>query len=217
MGQKVHPYGFRLGYIKTWKSRWFAKSKHFAELLHEDLKVRAYIKKQYSTAAISSIDIERASGRVRVIIYTARPGIIIGRKGQDIDRLREDLVSMTNKDVYIDIKEIKDPQKDAQLIAENVAFQIEKRVAFRRAMKKAVQMAMEHGVEGIKIRCSGRLGGLELARSELYKEGKIPLQTLRADIDYGFTEAHTTYGLIGIKVWVYKGEIHLKEKKEKAE
>lgn len=217
MGQKVHPYGFRLGYIKTWKSRWFAKSKHFAELLHEDIKVRAYIKKQYSTAAISSIDIERASGRVRVIIYTARPGIIIGRKGQDIDRLREDLASMTNKDVYIDIKEIKDPQKDAQLIAENVAFQIEKRVAFRRAMKKAVQMAMEHGVEGIKIRCSGRLGGLELARSELYKEGKIPLQTLRADIDYGFTEARTTYGLIGIKVWVYKGEIHLAEKKEKAE
>ena len=207
MGQKVHPYAMRLGFIKTWKSRWFSKTKNFADLLHEDIKIRDYVTKQYSTAAISSVDIERASGRVRVIIYSARPGIIIGRKGADIDRLRDSLANLTSKEIFIDIKEIKQPQTDAQLIAQNLAFQIEKRVAFRRAMKRAVQMAMEQGVEGIKIRCSGRLGGLELARSEAYKEGKIPLQTFRADIDYGFTEAHTTYGLIGIKVWVCKGEV----------
>ncbi len=207
MGQKVHPYGVRLGHIKTWKSRWFAKSKDFARLLHEDFKIREYVKKQYSSAAISNIEIERASDRARVIIHSARPGIIIGRRGADIDRLRDDLANLTNKDVYIDIKEVKDPQVDAQLISENVAFQIEKRVAFRRTMKKAVQMAMDHGAEGVKIRCSGRLGGIELSRSEVYKEGKIPLQTFRADIDYGFCEAHTTYGLIGIKVWICKGEV----------
>jgi len=207
VGQKVHPYSFRLGYIKTWRSRWFAKQKNFADLLYEDYNIRRNIKKQYAAAAISSVEIERASDRLRVIIHSARPGIIIGRRGADIDRLRDDLAGMTKKDVFIDIKEIKDPQRDAQLIAENVAFQLEKRVAFRRAMKKGVQSAMQHGVEGIKIRCSGRLGGQELARSEVYKEGKVPLQTLRADIDYGFTEALTTYGLIGIKVWVCKGEI----------
>lgn len=207
MGRKTHPYGLRVGYIKPWKSRWFAKSKNFAELLHEDLKIKDYIKKQYFSAAISNIEIERASNRIRAIIHTARPGIIIGRKGADIDRLRDDLTNVTNKDVFIDIKEVKDPQVNAQLIAENVAFQIEKRVAFRRAMKKAVQMTMDHGAEGVKIRCSGRLGGLELSRSEVYKEGKVPLQTFRADIEYGFCEAHTTYGLIGIKVWVCKGEI----------
>lgn len=207
MGRKTHPYGLRVGYIKPWKSRWFAKSKNFAELLHEDLRIKDYIKKQYFSAAISNIEIERASNRIRAIIYTARPGIIIGRKGADIDRLRDDLTNVTNKDVFIDIKEVKDPQVNAQLIAENVAFQIEKRVAFRRAMKKAVQMTMDHGAEGVKIRCSGRLGGLELSRSEVYKEGKIPLQTFRADIEYGFCEAHTTYGLIGIKVWVCRGEI----------
>ena len=207
MGQKVHPYGVRLGHIKTWKSRWFAKSKDFARLLHEDFKIREYVKKQYSSAAISNIEIERASDRARVIIHSARPGIIIGRRGADIDRLRDDLANLTNKDVYIDIKEVKDPQVDAQLISENVAFQIEKRVAFRRTMKKAVQMAMDHGAEGVKIRCSGRLGGIELSRSEVYKEGKIPLQTFRADIDYGFCEAHTTYGLIGVKVWICKGEV----------
>jgi len=212
VGQKVHPYSIRLGFIRTWKSRWFAKSKDFADLLHEDLKIRKYINKQYSSAAIADIEIERASGRVRAIIHSARPGIIIGRRGADIDRLREELANLTNKDVFIDIKEIKNPQVNAQLIAQNIAFQIEKRVAFRRTMKKAVQMAMEHGAEGIKIRCSGRLGGIELARSESYKEGKVPLQTFRADVEYGFVEAHTTYGLIGIKVWVGKGEI-LPEKK----
>ncbi len=207
MGQKVHPYGLRLGYIKTWKSKWYAKSKDFARLLHEDFRIRDYVMKQYSTAAISDIEVERASDRVRVIIHSARPGIIIGRRGADIDRLRDDLANLTNKDVYIDIKEVKNPQANAQLIAANVAFQIEKRVAFRRAMKKAVQLAMGHGAEGIKIRCSGRLGGIELSRSEVYKEGKIPLQTFRANIEYGFCEAHTTYGLIGVKVWTYKGEI----------
>lgn len=206
MGQKVHPYGVRVGIVKTWKSRWFAKPKDFANLLHEDLKIRDYIKKQYSTAAIANIEIERASDRVRVIIHSARPGIIIGRRGADIDRLRDDLANLTGKDIFIDIKEIKNPQANAQLIAENIALQLEKRVAFRRAMKKAVQMALEAGVEGIKIRCSGRLGGLELARSEMYREGKVPLQTFRADIDYGFYEALTTYGLIGIKVWLCKGE-----------
>ncbi|MBN1405607.1 MAG: 30S ribosomal protein S3 [Candidatus Omnitrophica bacterium] len=216
MGQKVHPYGLRLGYIKNWKSRWFSRAKDFAALLNEDIKIRTYIKKQYAAAAISCVEIERASDRVRVIINSARPGIIIGRRGQDIDRLRQDLSKMTNKDVYIDIKEIKDPQTDAQLIAENIAFQMEKRIGFRRAMKKSVQLAMEHGAEGVKIRCSGRLDGIELARSEVYKEGKVPLQTLRADIDYGFTEALTGYGLIGVKVWLYKGEVLL-DKKLKAE
>ncbi len=215
MGQKAHPYGLRVGYIKEWKSRWFSKTKDFAKFLHEDFKIREYIKRQYSTAAISSIEIERASDRARVIIYSARPGIIIGRRGADIDRLRDDLANLTNKDVYIDIKEIKDPQVDAQLISENVAFQIERRVAFRRAMKKAVQMAMGHGAEGVKIRCSGRLGGIELSRSEVYKEGKIPLQTFRADVEYGFCEAHTTYGLIGVKVWICKGEV-LPEKRQPA-
>lgn len=215
MGQKVHPYGFRLGYIKNWKSRWFAKAKNFADLLHEDIKIREHIKKQYYTAAISSIEIERASDRIRIAINSARPGIIIGRRGQDIDRLREDLSKLTNKDVYIDIKEVKNPQIDAQLIAENIAFQMEKRVGFRRTMKKGVQLAMDHGAEGVKIRCSGRLDGIELARSEVYKEGKVPLQTLRADIDYGFAEALTTYGLIGIKVWVCKGEILPEKNKDK--
>jgi len=207
LGRKTHPYGLRVGYIKPWKSRWFSKSKNFAEFLHEDLKIKDYIKKQYFSAAISNIEIERASNRIRAIIHTARPGIIIGRKGADIDRLRDDLTNVTNKDVFIDIKEVKDPQVNAQLIAENVAFQIEKRVAFRRVMKKAVQMTMNHGAEGVKIRCSGRLGGLELSRSEVYKEGKVPLQTFRADIEYGFCEAHTAYGLIGVKVWVCRGEI----------
>lgn len=207
MGQKAHPYGLRVGFIKNWKSRWFSKSKNFAKFLHEDFKMRDYVKKQYFAAAISNIEIERASDRIRIIIYSARPGIIIGRRGADIDRLRDDLSNLTNKDIYIDIKEIKDPQIDAQLISENVAFQIEKRVAFRRVMKRAVQMAMGHGAEGIKIRCSGRLGGQELSRSEVYKEGKVPLQTFRADIEYGFYEAKTTYGLIGVKVWICKGEI----------
>lgn len=207
MGQKVHPYGLRVGYIKTWKSRWFARKKDFASLLNEDITIKSYIKKNFSSAAIPTIEIERASGRIRVIVYSARPGIIIGRRGADIDRLREDLNRLTNKEIYIDIKEVKNPYIEAQLVAENIAFQLERRVAFRRAMKKALQVAMEHGAGGIRIKCSGRLGGAEIARSEGYRQGKIPLQTFRADIDYGFAEAHTTYGLIGVKVWIYKGDI----------
>jgi len=207
VGHKSHPYGLRVGFIKPWKSRWFAKKKDFAPLLLEDLNIKKHIKKSFSTAAIARVEIERASDRVRVIIYSARPGIIIGRKGADIDRLREDLNRMTDKEIYIDIKEIKNPYIEAQLVAENIAFQLEKRIAFRRAMKKAMQLAMDNGAGGIRMKCSGRLGGAEIARSEGYRQGSIPLQTFRADIDYGFTEAHTTYGLIGVKVWVYKGDI----------
>ncbi|MFH1776678.1 MAG: 30S ribosomal protein S3 [Candidatus Omnitrophota bacterium] len=207
MGQKVHPYSFRLGYIKTWSSRWFARKGDFANFLLEDKKVRDFIKKQLAQASVAKIEIERAAGRLRVIIHTARPGVIIGRRGADIDRLREDIQRMTNKEIYIDIKEVGNPSINAQLIADNIAFQLEKRVAFRRAMKKAVTTAMSSGAGGIKVSCAGRLGGAEIARTEGYKQGKIPLHTLRADIEYGFAEAFTTYGTIGIKVWVYYGEV----------
>lgn len=216
MGHKVNPLSLRLGYIKTWRSRWFSKKKDFADNLHEDIGIRKYVKKNFSAAGISIIEIERASDRAKVIIYTAKPGIIIGRKGADIDRLRDELQEMTKKEIYIDIKEVENITTDAQLIAENVAFQLEKRVAFRRAMKKVIQQSMTAGALGIKIKCSGRLGGAEMSRSEGYKEGKVPLQTFRADIDYGFAEALTTYGLIGVKVWVYKGDI-LKQKPKKEE
>ena len=207
MGHKVHPLSMRLGYIKTWRSRWFARKKDFANNLHEDIEIRKYVKKTFSAAGIATIEIERASNRAKVIIHTARPGIIIGRKGADIDRLRDDLQDRTKKEIYIDIKEVKNPAIEAQLVAENIAFQLEKRIAFRRAMKKAVQQAMTGGALGIKVKCAGRLGGAEMSRTEGYKEGKVPLQTFRADIDYGFTEALTTYGLIGVKAWVYKGDI----------
>ncbi len=207
MGHKVHPLSMRLGYIKTWRSRWFAKKKDFADNLHEDIAIRKYVKKTFYAAGIATIEIERASTRAKVIIRTARPGIIIGRKGADIDRLRDDLQDRTKKEIYIDIKEVKNPAVEAQLVAENIAFQLEKRIAFRRAMKKAVQQAMTSGALGIKVKCAGRLGGAEMSRTEGYKEGKVPLQTFRADIDYGFTEAMTTYGLIGVKAWVYKGDI----------
>lgn len=212
MGHKSHPYVQRVGLIKTWQSRWYANKKDFAALLHEDIKIRQHIKKSLAGAAVSSIEIERAGGRLRIIIHTARPGIIIGRKGADIDRLRDELQEITNKDIYIDIKEVKNPAIEAQLIAENITFQLEKRVLYRRAMKRAVQMAMNSGAKGIKLRCSGRLGGAEMCRSEGYKEGKVPLQTFRADIDYGFAEAHTIYGIIGVKVWIYKGDILGKHK-----
>lgn len=207
MGHKSHPYGLRVGIIKTWRSRWFAKRKDFPSLLLEDQKIKQYVKKNFPTAAIARVEIERASERVRVIIFSARPGIIIGRKGADIDRLREELNKMTGKEIYIDIKEIKNPYLESQLVAENIAFQLEKRIAFKRAMKKAMQQAMESGARGIKMQCSGRLGGAEIARTEGYRKGSIPLQTFRADIDYGFAEAHTTYGSIGVKVWVYKGDV----------
>jgi len=214
MGQKVHPYALRLGFIKGWKSTWFFKKKDFPHFLYEDFKIRRYIKGTFSNAGISSIEIERASGRVRILLFTSRPGVIIGRRGVDIDRLRDELQDMTGKQIFIDIKEIKNPGIEAQLVAENVAFQLVKRVAFRRAMKKAIQMAMNAGAGGIKIACAGRLGGAEMSRRESYREGKIPLQTFRADIDYGFTEAKTTYGTIGVKVWIYKGEVYPSKKEE---
>ncbi len=207
MGQKVHPHGFRLGYVRNWDSIWFAKDKkNFADFIEEDSKIRKHIKKSLSQAAVSKIEIFRASNKIRINIWSARPGLIIGRKGAEIDRLRDDLQAMTGKQMFIDIKEIKNSAAEAQLVAENIAFQLEKRIPFRRAMKKAVTLAMSQGAGGIKMIVSGRLGGAEIARSESYKAGKVPLQTLRADIEYGFAEAHTTYGLIGVKVWIYKGE-----------
>lgn len=216
MGQKAHPYGLRLGYIKTWKARWFARGKQLVDFLHEDLKLRRFLKEKLGFAGISNIEVERSSGRVRVRIHTARPGVIIGRRGQEIDQVKEELADMVpDKELFIDIKEIKEPQVDAQLISENVAIQLEKRVSFRRAMKKTVQNARAKGALGIKIQCKGRLGGAEIARAEGYHEGKIPLSTFRADIDYGFATAFTTYGTIGVKVWIYKGDVLVK--KEEAE
>ncbi len=217
MGQKVHPYSFRLGYIKDWNSRWFSKKKDFGSLLIEDAKIRAHIKKNLSQGAIAKIEIERAYGRIRIIIHSGRPGVIIGRKGAEIDRLKEELRDIVNKELQIDIKEIKHPAVSAQLVAENIAFQLEKRIAFRRAMKRAVQQALQAGAQGIKLRCRGRLDGAEIARKESYKQGKVPLQTIRANIDYGFTEAHTTAGLIGIKVWIYTGDIIVGKKQEPKE
>lgn len=212
MGQKVHPYGLRLGFIKGWKSSWFSDKKEFPQLLHEDIKIRKYIKSNFYTAGIASIDIERAKGRARIILHSSRPGVIIGRRGADIDRLRDELQEMTQKQIFIDIKEVKKPDLAAQLVAENIAFQLEKRIAFRRAMKKAMQRTMNSGAMGVKIACAGRLGGADMSRKESYREGKIPLQTFRADIDYGFTEARTTYGAIGVKVWIYKGDVYPQKK-----
>ena len=207
MGQKVHPYGIRLGYIRGWKAKWFSGKKDYTRFLHEDLKIRKNIKKSLGFAGISNIEIERFAGKVRVRIFTARPGIIIGRRGQEIDKIKEELSKISPSEVLIDIKEIKVPQLDAQLVAENVAMQMEKRVAFRKAMKKAVTSSLAKGAGGVKILCAGRLGGAEIARTEGYKEGKVPLSTFRADIDYGFTEAMTTFGTIGVKVWIYKGDV----------
>jgi len=215
VGHKVNPISMRLGYIKNWRSRWFSKKKDFADFLVEDLDIRKYVKKNFSAAGIALIEVERASNKAKVIIHTARPGIIIGRKGADIDRLRDDLQDKTKKEIYIEIKEVKNASVDAQLVAENIAFQLEKRIAFRRALKKAVQQAMTSGALGIKVKCAGRLGGAEMSRTEGYKEGKVPLQTFRADIDYGFAEAMTTYGLIGVKAWVYKGDVLFKKQPEK--
>lgn len=206
MGQKVHPYGFRVGYIYDWKSRWFANRQDFPKLLLEDVKIRKFIKKALSTAAVSKVEVERTSEKIRVLIYTARPGIIIGRRGAEIEKLKEDLRKITIKDVLIEIKDIKIPNIDAQLVSENISFQLEKRMPHKRAMKKAVQAALDSGAQGVKIICSGRLGGAEIARRESYRVGSIPAQTLRADVDYGFSEAITTYGLIGVKVWIYKGD-----------
>ncbi len=205
MGQKVHPIGFRLGYNKTWSSSWFAR-REFADLLHEDLALRSYIKKTLFHAGVSKITIERASQRCRIDIWAARPGIIIGKRGTEVDKLRTDLQARTGKQIHINIKEVRKAEADAQLVAENIALQLERRIGFRRAMKRAVTSALRFGVRGIKVGVAGRLGGTEMSRSEWVREGQVPLHTLRADIDYGFAEAKTTYGVIGVKVWVYKGE-----------
>lgn len=206
MGQKVHPKGFRIGIIRDWDSNWFA-DRDYTELLHEDYKVRNYIKERFYTAGVSKVEIQRTGNRVRVTIHTAKPGIIIGRGGQEVENLKAELIKMTKKNVNINIQEIKRPELDAQIVAENVAQQLEKRISFRRAMKQTVGRSMRANAVGIKIAIAGRLGGAEIARTEWYSEGKVPLHTLRADVDYGFAEANTTYGKIGIKVWLNRGEI----------
>lgn len=211
MGQKTHPHGFRLGFNKQWSSRWFAKGTDYSRLIHEDLKMKKVIKQRYYHAGITEVDIERVGPKIRVIVHTARPGIVIGRGGKEIESLKTFLQEIAQKEVYIDIREVDKPEQDALLVAEGIAIQLEKRIAYRRAMRRAVDMSLKMGAKGIKVMCSGRLGGVEIARSEWYLKGQLPLQTLRADIDYGFTEAFTTYGQIGIKVWIYKGDIE-KEK-----
>ncbi len=210
MGQKVNPYGIRLGINKTWSSRWFS-NKEYTKLLHQDLKIKNYVEKKLKNASISKINIERAAKKLRVSIYSSRPGIIIGKKGADIETLKNDLSNMSKLEVFLDIKEVRKPEVEAKLVAENIASQLEKRISFRRAMKKAVQSAMRLGAKGVKVVCSGRLGGAEIARTEKYHEGSVPLHTLRGDIDYSTAEAETTYGICGIKVWINKGEILLKD------
>src|SRR5271157_3641973 len=206
MGQKVHPYGFRLGFNKPWRSRWFAKH-GYAKLLQEDLELKENLRERLKSAGVSSIEVDRPGNKLRVTIRTSRPGIIIGRKGAEIEKLKQDMAKKTKREVFIDIQEVHKPELDAQLVSESIGLQLEKRVAFRRAMRKAVDSALRFGCKGIKVRVSGRLNGAEIARSEWYLQGQLPLHTLRADIDYGFTEAHTTYGVIGVKAWLYKGEI----------
>src|SRR5450631_1005598 len=206
MGQKVHPYGFRLGFTKTWRSRWFAKQ-DYAKLLREDLELKESLRERLKAAGVSSVEVDRPGNKLRITIHTSRPGIIIGRKGAEIEKLKIDLAKKTKREVFVDIQEVHRPELDAQLVSESIALQLEKRVAFRRAMRKAVDSALRFGCKGIKVRVSGRLNGAEIARSEWYLQGQLPLHTLRADIDYGFAEAHTTYGVIGIKAWLYKGEI----------
>jgi len=210
LGQKVHPYGFRLGVINSWESKWFAES-NYSELLHEDIKLRNYLKKRLYHAGIAKIEVERAANKAKFNIYAARPGIIIGKKGAEVETLKKDLAKLTDKEVFLNILEVRKPEISAQLVAENVALQLERRVAFRRAMKRSVSQALKFGAKGIKINCSGRLGGAEMSRTEWYREGRVPLHTLRADIDYGFAEAKTTYGIIGVKVLIFKGEVLSRE------
>jgi small subunit ribosomal protein S3 len=207
MGQKVHPHGLRVGIIKDWDARWIAKKRNFADYIVEDDKIRKYLKKKLYIAGISKIEIERAANKISVSIHTGKPGIVIGKGGTGVDVLKQDLLKLTGKNIVVNIIEVKRPDLDAQLVAENVAAQLEKRISFRRAMKQSIGRCMKSGAKGVKIKCSGRLGGAEIARNEQYHEGSIPLQTLRADIDYGFAEAKTTYGRIGVKTWLYKGEI----------
>ena len=206
MGQKVHPIGLRLGIIKTWESRWFSQ-KNYAALLHEDIHIRKIVKERLMHAGVAKVEIERAGQKAKINIHTARPGIIIGKKGAEVDKLKKDLEAMTGKQMYINIQEIRRPELDAQLVAENIALQLERRIAFRRAMKKSVTSALRLGAQGIKIMCAGRLAGGEIARTEWYREGRVPLHTLRADIQYGFFEAKTTMGQIGVKVWIYRGDV----------
>ncbi len=206
MGQKVHPVGFRLGINKTWVSRWFAE-KDYSKLLQEDIYIRKFLKKKLYHAGVAKIEIERVGAKIIISIHTARPGIIIGRKGAEIDNLKNEVQKLTHQEVFINIIEVRKPELDAQLVGENIASQLERRVSFRRAMKRSVTSSLKFGGQGIRISCSGRLGGAEMARTEWYREGKVPLHTIRANIDYGFAEAKTTYGLIGIKVWIYKGEV----------
>jgi small subunit ribosomal protein S3 len=205
MGQKVHPTGFRLGFNKTWRSRWYAE-KEYSNLLHEDLLLKKDLKKRFSHAGVSRVEVERAANKLKISVYTSRPGIIIGRKGQEVDKLKQEIQKKTGKEVFINIQEILKPELDAQLVSESVALQLEKRIAFRRAMRKAVDAALRFGARGIKVRVSGRLNGAEIARSEWYLHGQLPLHTLRADVDYGFSEAKTAFGQIGVKTWIYKGE-----------
>jgi small subunit ribosomal protein S3 len=206
VGQKTHPHGFRLGFNKQWSSRWFAKGPEYARLIHEDLKMKREVKKKYAHAGISEVAVERVGPKIRVIIHTARPGIIIGRGGKEIESLKHFLEGIVKREVYVDIREVEKPELNALLVGEGIAVQLEKRIAYRRAMRKAVELALKMGAKGIKVMCAGRLGGVEIARSEWYLRGQLPLQTLKADIDYGFTEAFTTYGQIGIKVWIYRGD-----------
>jgi small subunit ribosomal protein S3 len=206
LGQKVNPISFRLGVIKTWDSKWYAKA-DYAKLLHEDLKLREFLKKRLHHSGVSKIEIERAANKAKINIFTARPGLIIGKKGSEVETLKKDLAKLTDKEVFLNIQEVRKPELDAQLVAESVALQLERRIAFRRAMKKSVTSALKFGAKGIRITCSGRLGGAEMSRTEWYREGRVPLHTLRADIDYGFAEAKTTYGIIGVKVLIFKGEV----------
>jgi len=207
VGQKTHPLGFRLGFNKTWSSRWFSRSGEYSRMIHEDLRMKKEIKNKYSHAGIAEVVIERVGPKVRVIIHTARPGIIIGRGGKEIESLKNYLEGIAQREVYVDIREVDKPELNALLVGESIAVQLEKRIAYRRAMRKAVESALRMGAKGIKVMCSGRLGGVEIARSEWYLKGRLPLQTLRADIDYAFTQAFTTYGQIGIKVWIYRGDV----------
>lgn len=214
MGQKVHPIGFRLGVIRTWDSKWYAEG-DYSQLLHEDIKLRNYLKKRLFHAGISKIELERAASKAKINIFAARPGIIIGKKGSEVEALKKELAKLTDKEVFINIQEVRKPEIDAQLVAESVALQLERRVAFRRAMKKSVSQALKFGAQGIKITCAGRLGGAEMSRTEWYREGRVPLHTLRADIDYGFAEAKTTYGIIGVKVLIFKGEVLIQDQERK--
>lgn len=210
MGQKVHPIGFRLGVIRTWESKWYADG-DYAQFVHEDLKLRNYLKKRLYHAGIAKIEIERAAGKMKLNIFAARPGIIIGKRGSEVEALKVELAKLTDKEIFLNIQEVRKPEMNAQLVAEGVSLQLERRVAFRRAMKRSVGQSLRFGAQGIKITCSGRLGGAEMSRTEWYREGRVPLHTIRADIDYGFAEAKTTYGIIGVKVLIFKGEVLSRE------